>query len=599
MPANLHNVVFTDPFMTPTRPTIPFEQSVISPEHPANVRHHIEANNTYTFRQRQTKLNLTLGWELEANHAPNKIPAGVEHLSDGSVDGDGAEFVVMPAITKSPRYVLGLLKDLVHAPRLNTNDSCGFHVHVSASNLSSIARMRQWAIATEHLALQVEDLAFKAVPSSRSGNSYCRRIVPLTHGTSFTSHKYNNGSRYHWLNIVEMFRPGGIRTIEVRLLGNTHRWKYVLAWSLFCMELARRGWDVANKPFEVSQHVDVLGQMLIKIAKDIKPLEKKSEPTPQWIYDGLASFGIEPNAWDRPLARLVETESDLRGLPRRFYSDNQDVEEMSNDDENSCSCGCGNEGTCDDQLHSDGDCDSSYCERCHENEDCSGLPSCDYCINQAHADDEDCTRRICGRCHPVQRPPNNNSNLTSSSLGMSDPLSIQTLTEVCLPSGTNVMSTTSVPLTSESMRRAVEPMRYVPINYSLLQAAAYNMIHDNMMYGVGMGSIVWDEAENHNWTTPVVIEPDMELTGTGMMTPNECMMSLERQEDIMTDRSSQMMTALERNASMERLEMQRGCQVGCTAQHSTNCLMCGRSWGNHFVHRCTRGGAIGSFPGGR
>jgi hypothetical protein len=399
---------YSDPLSMPRMPRENAE-SVISNYHPLNNNrnNHSEHNSTYTFRQRQMKLNFTLGWELEANHVPTRIPAGVDHISDGSVDGDGAEFVVLPAVTKSPRYVLGLLKDLVHSPRLNTNKSCGFHVHVSASNLSSIARMRQWAIATEHLALQVEDLAFKAVPDARHGNSYCRRIVPISHGTSFQSTKYNNQRRYHWLNIVEMFRPGGIRTIEVRLLGNTHRWKYVLAWSLFSMELARRGWDVANKPFEVAGHVDALSQLLIKMQKEIKPLEKKLEPVPQWVYEGLTHFGIEANAWERPLARLSETESELRGLPRRFYSDNQATEEMPNRDEdsddNSCSCGCGEDSRCSDQQHEDGDCDNAYCSRCHSNGDCQGLPSCDYCIEDRHNDNEDCERRTCSTCHPIPR----------------------------------------------------------------------------------------------------------------------------------------------------------------------------------------------------
>src|SRR5260221_4159614 len=189
-------------------------QSVISPDHPANNRrHNEERNTTYTYRQRSMKLNLTLGWELEASHEAIKVPHGVERISDNSVNGAGAEFVVLPAVTKSPRYVLGLLKDLVHAPRLNTDESCGFHIHVSASNLASAARMKQWAIATEHRASLIEDLAFKAVPDSRKDNSYCRRIVPIQNDTTFQSNKYGNNRRYHWLNTVEMFRPNGIRTI--------------------------------------------------------------------------------------------------------------------------------------------------------------------------------------------------------------------------------------------------------------------------------------------------------------------------------------------------------------------------------------------------
>lgn len=389
--------------------------SVIDPDHPDNYFNHNDANGSYTYRtrRRSKKLNFTLGWELEANHTPSRIPKGVNHISDGSVNGDGAEFVVLPAITKSPKYVLGMLKELVHSPHLNTDDSCGFHVHVSASNLT-IKHMRDWAIATEHLALMVEEKAFKAVPKSRQGNSYCRRIQPTTHGTAFYSHKYDNTRRYHWLNTVEMFRPGGIRTIEVRLLGNTHRWKYVLTWSVFCMELARRGWELSLNPFDINLHTNALNQMLDLIEKEIKPIDKRNEPIPQWVYNALKTFDIEPNAWDRPLAKLAEHESDVSGLPKKYYSDNQVTEpnDDSDDDEdsNSCACGCGESDRCDYQIHDDGDCDSAYCLRCHENGDCTGRASCDNCISDAHSNNQNCGRETCRTCE--RRQAIRSSNVT-------------------------------------------------------------------------------------------------------------------------------------------------------------------------------------------
>lgn len=555
--------------------------SVLSPYHPANNRSHSEINSTYTFRQRQTKLNLTLGWELEANHAPMRVPSGIERISDGSVDGDGTEFVVMPAVTKSPRFVLGLLKDLVHAPRLNTNESCGFHVHVSASNLSSIARLRQWAIATEHLALQVEDLAFKAVPSSRMGNSYCRRITPLSHGTSFPSHKYNNHRRYHWLNIVEMFRPGGIRTIEVRLLGNTHRWKYVLAWSLFSMELARRGWDIANKPFDTAEHVDALGQMLIKIAKEIKPLEKKLEPVPQWVYNGLATFGIEADTFERPLARLSETESDLRGMPRRFYSDNQEIEAMSRDeDDDSCPCGCGDEGRCQEYEHNEGECDSNYCARCHEGSNCDGLPECEHCILRAHEDGEDCTRRTCPRCHPqprVNRAPVRVTGIDNSN-PTEDLLNVRPVTAAesnVIIHSSNVLETrtmpATVPLTFASLREGVERMGNTFPNVAQMQVQMYSDSLDSLMFGNGLHRIPWVEVNERDIL-------DRERMAVETMTP------------------------LEYDASLERLEMRRGCPSTCITSHGNNlctCLTCGEVWGEHHGHIC-EDGRRGAFPiGGR
>lgn len=567
----------------------PIDHSIISPNHPANERrnHSHDEHGRYTFRLRSSKpLKLTLGWELEANHVPSTpIPAGIENVGDGSVNGAGAEFVVLPAVTKSPRYVLGLLKDLVHAPRLNTDDSCGFHVHVSASNISSLAKMRNWAMATEHLAIQIEDLAFKAVPDSRKSNTYCKRITPLVSGYTFESHKYNNTRRYNWLNTVEMFRPNGIRTIEVRLLGHTHRWKYLLAWSLFSMELARRGWELSLKPFEMTGHVDALGSMLENIAKEIKPLEKRSEPIPEWVYRGLKSHGIETNAWDRPLARLVESEDNLKGYGKQWYSDNQPEEE--NEDTEECSCGCGSDGRCDYQMCSDGDCTPSECSSCHESGNCGGTPDCEQCRQNAHDDGEVCGRRSCRTCYP-SRPVTSPARLSVSTTGVAS----------------NRVGSTQ--LTAESIRTTVELMRSEPIPlqdeldrlYSMRIDTTNLQIHrDAILYGTGVTETTW--------TSQTFVEPTQETERRAymMLDTQEQALSFEREQAInMIERANRMLTPLERDATMERLEMTRGCNGNCDIEHiDQDCLACGRVWGSHYGHRCVNFGSRGSFPitGGR
>lgn len=521
-------------------------RSVIDPYHPGNRTDHNDADGNYIYRtrRRSKKLNFTLGWELEANHVPTRIPKGINHISDGSVNGDGAEFVVLPAITKSPKYVLGLLKELVHAPKLNTDKSCGYHVHVSASNLT-IREMREWAIATEHLAMMIEDAAFKAVPDARQSNSYCRRIRPITNGTSFHSRKYSNDRRYHWLNTVEMFRPGGIHTLENRLLGNTHRWKYVLAWSLFSMELARRGWELTLKPFDSSEHVNALTEMLQRITVDVKPLEKRGEPVPQWVYDGLKLFDIPADAWDRPLAKLSEAECDVKGMLKKFYSDNQATEaneDRSDDedsDDNSCSCGCGEDGTCSDQLHSDGDCDSSYCSRCHEDGDCTGAGRCDFHITSAHEDGEDCTRDHCNRCARIraQNEPEEAASVTPVTATAANVV-IHESNPVERRSGWTVaaVNNPSEPITADSMRRAINELRHTEIDAiantvidnAALQlsayAAHYNPMRDAMLYGVGLTSIVWDEGN----ARPIERTEDMEYRAMQIITTTEMLESERR-----------------------------------------------------------------------
>src|SRR5262245_28119996 len=80
----------------------PDRGSVMSPYHPANDpnRRLYDGQRRYTYRQRRVRpLPLTLGWEMEANHRPLVTPKGLQELEDGSVNGDAAEYVVLPAIT--------------------------------------------------------------------------------------------------------------------------------------------------------------------------------------------------------------------------------------------------------------------------------------------------------------------------------------------------------------------------------------------------------------------------------------------------------------------------------------------------------------------
>ena len=383
--------------------------SILSPYHPANTRRHSEGRGTYTYQPSIPSFPLSLGWELEANHSASRVPAGVDTISDGSVNGDGTEYVVLPSVTRSPKFALGLLKDLVHAPSLNTDKSCGYHVHMGVQG-ASMARLRQWAIATEALAKEVEDKAFEAVPDARKSNSYCKRIEATIAGTRFESTKYNNSRRYHWLNTVEIFRPSGIRTVEVRLLGNTHRWKYLLAWSTFCMLLGREGWKIAHRPFESRRaSIKMLTEVLEAIIADVKPLDKRHEAVPAWVYSQLKSLGIEWSAFDRPLISLHNAEATLAGKAKKFYSDNQATEPNRSEDEDSnddsCPCGCGEEYRCSQQTHDDGDCGSSECSYCCENGNCGGSPDCYNCRDSRHDEREWCGRNTCATCERNQVGP--------------------------------------------------------------------------------------------------------------------------------------------------------------------------------------------------
>lgn len=469
----------------PQRMPIPPEgMSLLSPEHPANWWRAEPTTDEYVYRSRSGvpagELQLTLGWELEANRECDRMPAGIIRHEDGSVNGDAAEYVVMPGLTKSPRYVLGLLKELVHRPYLNTDDSTGFHVHVSAGNLT-LPRLRGWAIATEQLALAIEDAAFKAVPESRQENEFCRPIVPIRNGERFSINKYDNRPRrYHWLNTVEIFRPGGIRTMEIRLLGHTHRWKYLLSWTLFCMELARRGYMYAQRPLENAGHAEALMEMLGYIEKDIKPLAKRNEPIPQWVYDGLSKFGIPVESWDRPLGRLAEAEARLRGVTLPVYSDDQPEIESCND-EDSCPCGCGDEGRCSGQIHEDGDCDNNDCMQCHEDGNCGGEGDCYHCDQRAES-----RRRRNSAARPAVRavrPIDTETPVTASE------------SNVTFHTG-NANGEPSGVLTADAIQRAVEHLRSYAAQDVEVSRVLNESIDNANLTGTGFMRVTYDESVN-------------------------------------------------------------------------------------------------------
>lgn len=385
-------------------------RSVLDPRRPENRHNDCRREHSFTWNGPRVKcapkVEFSLGWELEANNEAARYPDGVQKMSDGSVNGDSAEYVVLPSVTKNARFVLGLLKDLVHAPELNTDKSCGYHVHL-APRKTTLAKSREWALACQRLALAIEEKAFKAVPDARQENSYCRKVELLQHGTRFQSAKYGNDLRYQWLNIVEMFRPGGIRTVEVRLLGNTHRWKYLLAWSTFCLTLGAEAWHLIHSNGDMTKSVEHLERLLDGIIEEVKPLDKRGEPIPEWVYIALKGLGIEYTAWERPLQKLAAAECSVSGVARRWYSDAQTTVENESDDDNndSCECGCGEEGRCYNQIHDDGDCDSNECQRCHENGDCAGDRHCTYCREVLHSAGEYCGDRHCYSCIRRNRVP--------------------------------------------------------------------------------------------------------------------------------------------------------------------------------------------------
>lgn len=205
----------------------------------------------------------TLGWELEATSRAERKIKGVECGHDGSVDGDALEYRIKREMVYKPEESLRALRELLASQALEVNESCGFHVHIGLGVKSR--KLQAWAAHFVTLARLVEKEAFAAVPKSRHGNDYCRSwkehtgsvISPIYHAS-----KHSNETRYCWINPVEIFRPGGIRTIEVRLMGDSQSYPYLLAWISFCRSMAASAWALTNDPSRLEMEVQELKEVL-------------------------------------------------------------------------------------------------------------------------------------------------------------------------------------------------------------------------------------------------------------------------------------------------------------------------------------------------
>lgn len=205
----------------------------------------------------------SLGWELEATHAAVITPQFVERGRDGSVHEEGIEYRVKREIVNKPWECILELRKLLTLRRLTVNRSCGFHVHVGIQNVGREYDPKIWAAWCVALAKVVEDAAFKAVPESRRGNTNCRRwsgvlIERGVIGQSYNHSKYDNAHRYQWLNITEMFREGGIRTMEVRLCGESQRFDYLYSWICACLLMGKAAFRLMRDPSRLDYEASII-----------------------------------------------------------------------------------------------------------------------------------------------------------------------------------------------------------------------------------------------------------------------------------------------------------------------------------------------------
>lgn len=206
----------------------------------------------------------TMGWELESTQEcrPGQLPEGIVSGTDGSVNGAGVEYRLRERFVSSPRDGMRALFNLVKKDWVETDRSCGFHVHLGLRNETE-SKSRVWAAWMITLAKNIEDSVFASVPNSRQNNSYCMRWkgVYITEGSMryrYARNKGENSHRYQWINPVEMFRSEGIRTVENRLMGDTKDYYLLLAWISAYMMMGRTALELIEDPSLLDVRVEGL-----------------------------------------------------------------------------------------------------------------------------------------------------------------------------------------------------------------------------------------------------------------------------------------------------------------------------------------------------
>lgn len=268
--------------------------------------------------------NFSLGWELEATKRASRRVLGIECGHDGSVGGEALEYRIKREHVYDPQKSLECLRLLATDPELEVNSSCGFHVHVGLGKRSRL--LHEWAQWFVQLAREVEVEAFAAVPLSRRESTYCRswkREISPIGNLSYNANKMGNRDRYNWVNPVEIFRPGGIRTVEIRLMGNTKRYTYLLSWVAVCRMMAQSSWSLLGDASRLESEKRNIKEAL-KLIKDNFLGEgiSKKQVAKTAVY--LASKAGLTCPFGHPLAKVRDAES---ALSLSAYNDSREDSE--------------------------------------------------------------------------------------------------------------------------------------------------------------------------------------------------------------------------------------------------------------------------------
>jgi hypothetical protein len=208
---------------------------------------------------KKNRFDRACGIELEtvfcgdgsAQDIADECNANFSHTSDGSISGEGVEFISKPMIGDQLFEEVDKITDWLHNNSFSVNRSCGYHLHIDARDL-------YWPELTGIMLLgnACEDIMYSMMPASRSKSNWCRktpipskRLFIIQSNRDFIDSWYNgsdsrqnndkyNDSRYHGINMHSRVYLG---TIEFRHHSGTTNPEKIKNWITICQSLVEKG----------------------------------------------------------------------------------------------------------------------------------------------------------------------------------------------------------------------------------------------------------------------------------------------------------------------------------------------------------------------
>ncbi len=207
-----------------------------------------------------------IGWEVEAIRKPTHIHPGVMAGYDTSVGGEQAEYRLDKEMIGDNRHVMWLLKTVMQNPRFKMDGTCGYHIHLSP--VKDGRKTSLWAGWMMTLGQCIETEMFRAIPKSRSNNRFCWLLAEQAPNSfhpikvRYPSSKYHNDYRHAWIHPTEIYRPGGIGTVEIRNMGEAQDYVYLHAWTMICLFMAQKAWGLIDDPSGLHTAIKEMSQEL-------------------------------------------------------------------------------------------------------------------------------------------------------------------------------------------------------------------------------------------------------------------------------------------------------------------------------------------------